>query len=235
MGKPILGQRKGRGTSVFTSPTWKREAPAKYPAVLQDTVEYTVEKIVHDPGRGVPLTLLASGSSRFYTVAADGIHVGAKVELGPSAKPTVGSVLPLSQVPDGSKVFNVELRPGDGGTLARSSGAYCTLISHTESGAVVSLPSGKTKTLDSGCRATIGVAAAGGRIEKPFLKAGARYHLSKAKPWKYPRVRGVAMNTVSHPHGGGNHPSVSRSTSVSRNAPPGRKVGHIAARRAGRR
>ncbi|MCL5788504.1 MAG: 50S ribosomal protein L2 [Candidatus Marsarchaeota archaeon] len=234
MGKPILGQRKGRGTSTFISPTWKRVASACYPPASHATSQYTVSSIIHDPGRGVPLAKLDSGERVFYTVAADGIHVGQRIQVGNDATPGNGCILPLSNIPDGSKVFNVELRPGDGGNMARTSGAYCTVISHTEGGAILTLPSGKTKTVSGECRATIGVAAAGGRTEKPFLKAGSKYHLSKPKPWKYPAVRGIAMNTVSHPHGGGNHPSVSRSTSISRNAPPGRKVGHIAARRAGR-
>jgi len=82
-------------------------------------------------------------------------------------------------------------------------------------------------------RATIGVIAGGGRLEKPLLKAGAAYWKWSAKSYWWPRVRGLAMNPVSHPHGGGRH--VGRPTTVSRNAPPGRKVGHIAARRTGRR
>ncbi|TET30279.1 MAG: 50S ribosomal protein L2, partial [Candidatus Heimdallarchaeota archaeon] len=79
-------------------------------------------------------------------------------------------------------------------------------------------------------RATIGVVAGGGRTEKPFLKAGAKYHHLRAKGHKYPRVRGNAMNAVSHPHGGG-----SSTRTVSRNAPPGAKVGLIAARQSGRK
>ena len=89
------------------------------------------------------------------------------------------------------------------------------------------------KTLHANCRATIGIVAGGGRIEKPFVKAGTKYHLVKVKCWKWPVVRGKAMNACSHPHGGGAHPK--GSTPVSRNAPPGAKVGHISPRRTGRR
>ncbi|MEM4052736.1 MAG: 50S ribosomal protein L2, partial [Ignisphaera sp.] len=77
--------------------------------------------------------------------------------------------------------------------------------------------------------------AGGGRLEKPLLKAGNAYYKWRAKARKWPRVRGVAMNAVDHPHGGGSHQSESKPTTVSRRAPPGRKVGHIAARRTGRR
>ena len=83
------------------------------------------------------------------------------------------------------------------------------------------------------CRATIGVVAGGGRKEKPFVKAGKKYHAMKAKAIKWPRVRGVAMNAVDHPFGGGRHQHTGKPTTVSRRMPPGRKVGHIAARRTG--
>lgn len=82
-------------------------------------------------------------------------------------------------------------------------------------------------------RATIGIVAGGGRIDKPLLKAGNAYHKYKAKRNCWPRVRGVAMNPVDHPHGGGNHQHVGHPTTVSRHAPPGQKVGLIAARRTG--
>lgn len=233
MGKRILPRRAGRGTSVFRSPTWKRVGPARYPSA--EYLKGRVVAILHDPGRGVPLAKIEYEKGYFLNVAWDGCFVGQEIEVGRDAPPLNGNVLPLSAIPDGTKVFNVELKVGDGGSIARASGTYCTVISHAENGKVIlALPSGASKTLDGGCRATIGVAAAGGRVEKPFLKAGAKYHLMKNKPAKYPRVRGVAMNAVSHPHGGGNHPSVSRSTTVSRRLPPGKKVGHIAARRAGR-
>ena len=83
--------------------------------------------------------------------------------------------------------------------------------------------------------ATIGIVAGGGRPEKPFLKAGAVWHHTRPKARKWPVVRGTAMNACSHPHGGGSHQSPGRPTTVSRHAPPGRKVGNIAARRTGRK
>ncbi|MCS7099425.1 MAG: 50S ribosomal protein L2, partial [Sulfolobales archaeon] len=113
-------------------------------------------------------------------------------------------------------------------------GSYVVVLGKSGSYVVVLLPSGEQKMVLGGCRATVGVPAGSGRLEKPLLKAGAAYHKWRVKARKWPRVRGVAMNPVSHPHGGGSHQSVSRSSTVSRNAPPGRKVGHIAAKRAGR-
>lgn len=235
MGKKLRVQRSGRGTAVFRNPGWKHVAPARYPRLREEVVTGKIVELAHDPGRGTPLAKIENANSSFYTVAAEGSYTGQMVEMGRRAAPTAGNILPLSSIPDGTRIFNVELRPGDGGKLARTSGSYCVLVSHVENGAVVTLPSGSSKTLEKECLATVGTAAAGGRVEKPFLRAGAKYHLMRAKATKYPRVRGVAMNVVSHPHGGGNHPSVSRSTTISRRMPPGRKVGHISAKRSGRK
>ncbi|HEC96438.1 MAG TPA: 50S ribosomal protein L2, partial [Euryarchaeota archaeon] len=94
-------------------------------------------------------------------------------------------------------------------------------------------PSGEIKGFHYMCRAAIGVVAGGGRVDKPWVKAGKKYHAMKSRATKWPKVRGVVMNAVSHPFGGGSHPHVGRPTTTSRNAPPGRKVGHIAARRTG--
>jgi len=142
-------------------------------------------------------------------------------------------VLPLKSIPDGSFVCNIESLPGDGGKFVRSSGLYATVLSHAGEKVMVQLPSGQIKQFSAECRATIGIVAGGGRIEKPFLKAGKKYHLSRAKSWKYPTVRGKAMGAYAHPHGGGSHPK--GSPPVKRTAPPGQKVGHIAAKRTGRK
>ncbi len=100
--------------------------------------------------------------------------------------------------------------------------------------ASIKLPSGSKKIVPSGCRAMIGQVAGGGRTEKPMLKAGNAYHKYKVKRNSWPKVRGVAMNPVEHPHGGGNHQHIGHASTVRRDAPPGKKVGLIAARRTGR-
>lgn len=233
MGKRILVQRRGRGSPTFRAATHKRVAPAKYPAVAEG--RGVVEELVHDPGRGAPLALIRlEDGTEFYNVAVEGLVVGQKVEIGESAKPEIGNILPLSKVPEGAVVCNVEKLPFDGGKFARASGCYATVIAHTAAGTIVRFSSGKTATLDGRCRATIGVVAGAGRTEKPFLKAGEKYHLMRAKGHKYPTVRGVAMVAASHPHGGGRHKHPGKPTTVSRFAPPGRKVGLIAAKKAGR-
>jgi large subunit ribosomal protein L2 len=100
---------------------------------------------------------------------------------------------------------------------------------------VVLLPSGKTRAFTAGCRATIGLAAGGGMDDKPFLKAGKRHHKVKTRASNWPKVRGVAMNPVDHPHGGGSHNYSGGPTSMARGTPPGRMVGKIAPKRTGKR
>merc|ERR1712213_199342 len=98
---------------------------------------------------------------------------------------------------------------------------------------MVKLPSGSKKLIPSANRAMVGIVAGGGRIDKPLLKAGRAYHKNKVKRNCWPKVRGVAMNPVEHPFGGGNHQHIGNPSTIRRDASPGKKVGLIAARRTG--
>merc|ERR1712080_296550 len=133
-------------------------------------------------------------------------------------------------------VFNVEKYSGDGGQFAKTSGTFVTIIGQSEDGAKtrIKLPSGHRKTVDGNSRAMLGIVAGGGRNEKPILKAGTKHYMFKPKRKMFPKVRGVCMNPVEHPHGGGNHQHVGKPTTISRSSVAGRKVGLIAARRTGR-
>jgi large subunit ribosomal protein L2 len=240
MGKKILVQRRGRGTSQFRAASHKKRGSIKYRKLAD--IEYTakitglVKDIVHDPGRGAPVAqILFEDGLKKIVLPSEGIRVGQTIEYGSSSSIQLGNTIPLQFIPDGSPVFNIELTPGDGGRLIRSGGTYATVLGHDKGKVTLQLPSGEMKEIPQRCRATIGIVAGGGRIEKPFVKAGNKHHLKKAKGHYYPRVRGVAMNIVSHPHGGGAHQGPPRSTTVSRHAQPGSKVGLIAARRSGRK
>ena len=239
MGKRIRVQRRGRGGSTFRASSHKRIAPAGYPSLRKDELESVVEgqleEIVHEPGRGAPLARvrLQTGGD-FHFVAPEGVYEGQKIQIGGEATVDVGNVLPLSNVPEGSMICSIELSPGDGGKIARSSGAYATVVAHTPQGTMVKFPSGKTKYINELCLATIGVVSAAGRLEKPFLKAGKKFHMKKAKGHKYPRTRGIAMVAASHPYGSSKRGG-RKVTTVARGAPPGKKVGLIAARGAGQR
>ncbi|MEM2021109.1 MAG: 50S ribosomal protein L2 [Zestosphaera sp.] len=234
MGKKTLQQRAGRGGRNFRSPSHVRVADAKYPPPSNTTLRGVVVELIHDPGRWVPLARVKLESGmEYYVPASEGMFIGQEVFIGPDAPANLGCTLPLGSIPEGSRVYNIELRPGDGGKLARQAGSYALVLSKSEKYTVVLLPSKRQKSILSTARATIGVPAGAGRTEKPLLKAGAAYHKWRVKARKWPSVRGVAMNVVSHKFGGGHHQRKSHPSTVSRHASPGRKVGHIAAKRTG--
>lgn len=239
MGKRILVQRRGRGGSVFRAPTHRRVGEASLPEPSEKevggAVKGTVVDLLHDPGRGTPLAYLKfEDGAECYVPAPEGMGINQEVFRGEAAPVSVGNILPLGKIPEGTLVCNVEMLPGDGGKLARASGTYATVVSHTPMGAEVKLPSGKTLYLNEKCRAMVGVIAGAGRTEKPFLKAGTKAALMASRGRKWPKVRGQAMIAASHPFGGGRHRHPGKPTTVSRHAPPGKKVGLIAAKRAGR-
>jgi len=139
-------------------------------------------------------------------------------------------------LPEGTIVSNCEAKTGDRGSFARASGTATIIIGHSDDGKKtrVRLPSGSRRTIPGSCRAMVGIVAGGGRTDKPIMKAGNAYHKAKAKRrGTWPRVRGVAMNPVEHPHGGGNQQHIGHPSTVSRYASRGKKVGLIAARRTG--
>ncbi|KAF4397395.1 hypothetical protein G4B88_027135 [Cannabis sativa] len=245
MGRVIRAQRKGAG-SVFKSHTHHRKGPARFRSLdfgeRNGYLKGVVTDIIHDPGRGAPLARVTFRHPFRYKhqkelfIAAEGLYSGQFIYCGKKANLVVGNVLPLRSLPEGTVICNVEHHVGDRGVLARASGDYAVVISHNPDNGTsrVKLPSGAKKIFPSGCRAMIGQVAGGGRTEKPMLKAGNAYHKFRVKRNSWPKVRGVAMNPVEHPHGGGNHQHIGHASTIARDAAPGQKVGLIAARRTGR-
>lgn len=236
MGKRILQRHRGRGGIQYRAPSKGKFAIVGYPFLSGDqTFEARVLNIMHERGREYPLALADIDGRRFYIPAVLGTTVGSTIQIGPQATVASGNVLPLASIPEGTTICNIERYRGDGGRLVRNAGGSATLFANSPTSSVIRLPSGKTITLPAGCRASVGVVGGGGRVEKPFLRAGPRYHLLKSKGKMYPRMRGIAMAVVYHPFGGGRHQHPGKSTSTARNAPPGRKVGLIAPRKTGRK
>merc|ERR1712127_1058728 len=246
MGRVIRGQRKGRG-SIFKSHTRTRKGAAKL-RVLDfgervGFVKGVVKDIVHDPGRGAPLAQINFHGARKYKIdkelmpAVEGTYTGQFVYCGTKAQLVVGNTLPVKSMPEGTVMSNLEVRPGDRGVIARCSGDYASIIAQDveRSRTKVRLPSGSKKWVLNTCRGTIGIVARCGRMDKPMLKAGRAYHKYRVKRNCWPKVRGVAMNPVEHPHGGGNHQHIGHASTCRRDASPGKKVGLVAARRTGRR
>ena len=236
MGRRIQGQRRGRGSPTFRAPSHRYKADLSHPKTEDaDVVSGTVVDIEHDPARSAPVAAVEfQDDDRRLVLAPEGVGVGDRLQVGVSAAIEPGNTLPLAEIPEGVPVCNVEANPGDGGKFARASGVNATLMTHERNVTVVQLPSDEVKRLDPQCRATIGVVAGGGRTEKPMVKAGNKHHKMRARGTKWPNVRGVAMNAVDHPFGGGGRQHPGRPKSVSRDAAPGRKVGDIASRRTGR-
>jgi large subunit ribosomal protein L2 len=237
LGKRILTQHRGKGGAQYRAPKKGKVAILRYPLIQKsETVKGIVRSIVHERGRGYPLAKVEFGEKRIsYIPATEGLEVGSPVEMGKDAPPSVGNILPLSKIPEGSVISNIERYYGDGGRFVRTGGESAVLFAQTPQGAVIRLPSGKTSVINGDCRATIGSVSGAGRTERPFLRAGARFWAMKSKNKMYPRVRGIAMAVVHHPFGGGRHQHPGKSTSTSKNAPPGRKVGHLGPRKTGRK
>jgi len=236
MGKKLIQQRRGRTKGRYSAPTHRSRGEIKY---LPGKIKRAgiVEDIIHDPGHTAPLaSVRLEDNKKILTLAPEGIKVGDEIKYSDNkGKIKIGNVLPVGKIDEGFPIHNIELSPGDGGKLVRAGGNHATVVSHNSGKTVIRLPSGKFKTIQSLCRATMGVLAGGGRKDKPFLKAGKKYHAFRTRGKQYPVVRGVAMNSVAHPHGGGGHQHVGKPYTVKRGASPGRKVGSIAASRTGRK
>ncbi len=231
MGKQLIQQRRGRGTKAFTSPSFRFQGEVKYPSFTKEGV---VGDIVHCSGHSAPLMeVVYENGERTLAFAPEGIACGDTV--GSDNVAQRGNIFPLRVIPEGTLVQNIELKPGDGGKLVRASGVFAKIISKSGNLVKLSLPSRKEKDILADCRATIGVLAGSGRLEKPFLKAGTRDRKMRARNKFYPKVCGVSMNAVAHPFGGKCSHQKGRPTQAPRDAPPGRKVGKIAPRRTGRK
>ncbi|ESS05351.1 MAG: LSU ribosomal protein L2P [uncultured archaeon A07HB70] len=237
MGRRIRGQKRGRGSPTYRAPShrYKSELSHKRAERDDETVAGEVVDIEHDPARSAPIAAIEfEDGDRRLVLVPEGVATGDRIEVGVSAEIKPGNTLPLAEIPEGVPVCNVESQPGDGGKFARASGVSAQLLTHDRAVAVVTLPSGEVTRLNPSCRATVGVVAGGGRTEKPYVKAGNKHHKMRARGTKWPRVRGVAMNAVDHPFGGGGRQHPGQPKSVSKDAPPGRKVGDIASKRTGR-
>ncbi len=165
----------------------------------KDGIVANVEAIEYDPNRTARIALLQySDGEKRYIIAPVGLTVGTKIESGPEADIKVGNSLPLANIPVGTTIHNIELKPGKGGQIARSAGASAQLAAKEGNYATIRLSSGEARLVHQAAKATIGQV---GFVEKETLRVG------KAGKSRWlgirPRVRGSAMNPVDHPHGGG--------------------------------
>jgi large subunit ribosomal protein L2 len=232
MGKRIRAQRKG------SSPRYKVSShrfPGRNQMPNENGIVGEVTELIHSPVHTAPLARLRlPDGGTTLVVATEGVAVGSTIAIGDNVSLRPGNITTLGKIPEGTAVNNLELRPGDGGKIARSGGNSAIVEGMVGDKVRVRLPSGTLKLLPSSCRATIGVLAGHGRSDMPLRTAGAAHYKAKARGKLYPHVSGVAMNPVAHPHGGGNHQAVHGPNSVARGTSPGAKVGLIAPSRTGR-
>ncbi len=165
----------------------------------KDGIPAKVASIEYDPNRTARIALLnyVDGEKR-YIIAPTGLSVGQEIISGKGSAPEVGNSLPLSEIPMGTVVHNIELRPGAGGVMARSAGTYAQLVSREGRYAILKMPSGESRKILITCRATVGTVSNSDHGLERSGKAGRSRWLGRR-----PRVRGVAMNPVDHPMGGG--------------------------------
>ncbi len=231
MGKRIIAQRRGKGTPTYKSPSHRYAGKVQYLYPSKEVMEGEVVDIIHDTGRDAPLVVIKLDDGReMFNIAHEGSYVGMKIKIGNHNDISAGNILPIKNVPEGYAVYNIEINPFDGGKLVRSPGNYAVVLSHDKDKTIVKLPSRKLKEVNPDSRVTLGIVAGGERDTKPFVKAGNKYHAMKARNKLYPVTSKTAMNAIDHKFGGS---SFGIPKTVSRNAPPGRKAGSIAAKRTG--
>jgi len=230
MGKRIVQQRRGRGTHTYKVRRKAFRFKVKYPPKLVG--EGTVVKLFNSAAHTAPLAKIKYENGSFYMPAFKGMAEGQKISFDKKIKE--GNIVKLKDIPVKTKIYNIELRPRDGGVFIKSAGNSATINRVVGKDVFVLMPSKKEKKFNQNCRASIGVVAGAGRLDKPVVKAGKKYHIKKSKSKLWPRTSAVKMNVVDHPFGSGRGKNP-KSKIAKRNAPPGRKVGLLRPRRTGKK
>ncbi|MBS3066364.1 50S ribosomal protein L2 [Candidatus Pacearchaeota archaeon] len=233
MGKRIISQARGHGGPRYRVRKKAFLHKIQYPML---NGEGEVLKFVHSGGHSAPLLKIRINNEIFFNPSAEGMYEGQKVSIG--KENGVGSIVKLKDVPTKTEVYNIEINPGDGGKLIRTAGSFATIVKKTKDKVTLLLPSKKEKDFSGDCRASIGIIAGSGRIDKPVMKAGRMFYIKKTKSKLWPRTSAVKMNAIDHPFGSGRGKNLTHGNLgkiPKRNAPPGAKVGSIRARRTGKR
>jgi len=214
----VVGLKRSGGRNAYGRMTVRHRgggAQRKYRVVdfrrSERDVPGSIVAVEYDPNRNVRIGLVnyRNGVKR-YMLMPEGLGVGSEVSAGVEVEPKVGNCLPIAKIPVGFFIHNVEFQPGQGGKFARSAGTSCQLMAKSEGMATLKMPSGEMRLLSENCWATVGVLGNADYKNMVWGKAGRVRHLGFR-----PSVRGMAMNPVDHPHGGGEGRSKSGSHPVS--------------------
>jgi large subunit ribosomal protein L2 len=229
MGKNITSQKRGRGSPTFKRPSFNFEGKTK----IGKNGQVIITELLTCRAHSAPLARVKyDDGSESLIIAPEGVREGQSLIFG-GTEIAIGNALRLADIPEGTNVFSIENVPGDGGKFVKASGMSAKVIAKNPKKITILLPSKKSREFNPDCRACIGTVAGSGRPEKPFYKAGRKYHRMRAKNIYYPIVSGVSMNAVDHPFGGRSSHHKGRPTMSKHNAPPGRMVGAIRPRRTG--
>ncbi len=235
MGKRIVSRARGHGSMTYQVRRRGYIYRIKYPQIEGKA---KIIKIIHSPAHSAPILKLQiqqKGKNEiFYNPAFQNAYEGQEINIGKSEEIKLGDIIELKDAKIGTRVYNIESVPLDGGRFVRSGGGFAEVTKNEKGVVVLMMPSKKSIKLNEKNRATVGVIAGTGRKEKPFMKAGKRFHAMKAKGRKWHYTSPVKMNVIDHPFGGGRGKRI-KSKIAKRNAPPGAKVGHLRPRRTGRR
>ncbi len=231
MGKRIIQQARGKGSSTYRVKRKAFKYRLKYPRNLDGEGE--VLKLLNSAGHSAPLAKIKYSDGIFFMPAFRGMIEGQKINFG-GGKPELGSILKLGEIPVKTSIYCIESRPNDGGRFIKTSGSSAMISRVVGENVFVIMPSKKEKKFNKNCRAVVGTIAGAGRLDKPVVKAGKKYHIKKSKSKLWPRTSAVKVNVIDHPFGSGRGKNP-KSKIAKRNAPPGRKVGLLRPKRTGRR
>lgn len=231
MGKRIIQQARGKGSSTYRVRRKAFSHKIQYPKTLPS--EGKIVKLFLSAGHSAPLAKIITSEGSFYIPAFKRMIQGDKINL--NGKDVVkGNILKLKDIPTRTKIYCIESRPGDGGKFIKTAGSSAEIVRVVGNKVHVLMPSKKEKPFNPNCRAIIGEAAGHGRTDKPVVKAGKKFYIKKAKSKLWPRTGALKVNAIDHPFGSGRGKNP-KSKIPKRNAPPGRKVGLLRAKRTGKR
>ena len=234
MGKRIVQQARGRGSLTYRVRRKGYKYRISYPSAEG---KGKILRIIHSPAHSAPLIKVQVGDKVFYNLAFNDAFEGQEIVIGKkeeSREVKEGDVIRLKDAEQGMLIYNVETRPGDGGKLVRTAGSFASVTKKEKEKVVILLPSKREVRFNEKCKASVGIVAGSGRLDKPVMKAGKTFYAMKAKGKKWHLTSRVKVNAVDHPFGGGRGKRI-KSKIAKRNAPPGKKVGHLRPRKTGRK
>ncbi|MBI5803205.1 50S ribosomal protein L2 [Candidatus Pacearchaeota archaeon] len=231
MAKRIISQARGHGSGTYRVRRAAFKYRMKYPSHLEG--KGRVAKLINSPGHTAPIAKINYDKGVFFIPAFRKMNEGQEINFD-SKEVKDGDIMKLGDIPIKTNIYCIESSPGDGGVFIKAGGTSASISKIVGEEIYVMMPSKKEKAFNKNCRAVIGIIAGEGRLEKPFVKAGRRYYLMKTKGKLWPRTSPIKVNVIDHPFGSGRGKNPKRKT-AKRNAPPGRRVGHLRPRRTGRK